>query len=52
MNLNHLHLYTYLNGSVHQVQAGEGGLFGGGQIINRFLSTNMAPVNSLLLLSE
>ncbi len=52
LNLNQLHLYTYLDGSVHQVQAGEGGLFGGGQIINRSLKPITAPVNSLLLLSD
>ena len=52
LNLNHLRLYTYLNGSVHQVQAGEGALFGGGQIINQSLKPVTAPVNSLLLLSD
>jgi hypothetical protein len=52
LNLNHLHLYTYLNGSVHQVQPGEGGLFGGGQIINLPLKPITAPVNSLLLLTD
>jgi hypothetical protein len=34
LNLNGLNLYTYLNNTIHLVAAGEGQLFGGGQIIN------------------
>lgn len=29
LNLNRLHLYTYLNANIHRVKAGEGNLFGG-----------------------
>ena len=49
LNLNRLHLYTHLSGDIHQVQAGEGALFGGGQIINRPLKPITAPINGLLL---
>jgi hypothetical protein len=34
LNLNNLLLYTYLDSQIHRVKAGEGALFGGGQIIN------------------
>ena len=49
LNLNNIRLYVYLNNNIHQVQAGEGGLFGGGQIINRPLKPINAPINGLLL---
>ena len=52
LNLNNIKLYVYLNNNIHQVQAGEGGLFGGGQIINRSLKPITASVNSLLLLTD
>jgi hypothetical protein len=48
LNLNHLPLYTYLDGSMHRVQAGEGALFGDGQIISGLGSPTGAT--SLLLL--
>lgn len=34
LNLNRLHLYTYVGTNIHRVVAGEGSLFGGGQIID------------------
>jgi hypothetical protein len=34
LNLNRLHLYTYVGTNIHRVVAGEGNLFGGGQIID------------------
>ena len=34
LNLNRLHLYTYLGPNIHRVTAGEGNQFGGGQIID------------------
>ena len=49
MNLNNLQLFCYLNGIIHQVKAGEGDLFGGGQIINRPLKSAVAPILFLLL---
>jgi hypothetical protein len=41
LNLNRVHLYTYLNGNIHRVTAGEGNLFGEGQIID--VSVNPGP---------
>lgn len=35
LTLNGLHLYTYLASVIHQVAAGEGGLFGGGAILDQ-----------------
>jgi hypothetical protein len=49
LNLNSLQLFCYLNGDMHQVMAGEGDLFGGGQIINRPLKSVVAPIQLLLL---
>lgn len=49
LNLNTLQLYCYLNGNLHQVSAGEGALFGGGQIINRPLKPIALPFLLLLL---
>jgi T5SS/PEP-CTERM-associated repeat protein len=49
LNLNHLPLYTYLDGLIHRVQAGEGHLFGGGQIINSSLGGPMGATMLLLL---
>ena len=48
LNLDGLHLYTYLNGSAHLVLAGEGSLFGGGTIIDA--ATPPVPLPSTLLL--
>jgi hypothetical protein len=48
LHLKGLHLYTYLNSSIHQVRAGEGHLFGGGQIID----FNSIPGIINLLLSD
>ena len=47
LNLNKLPLYTYLGTEIHRVQAGEGALFGGGQIINR--SGNISGIIPMLL---
>ncbi len=50
LNLNRIHCYTYLNGFLHRVRAGEGIYFGGGQIIDVPASgANAAPIFSLLL---
>lgn len=48
LNLDGLHLYTYLGGSAHLVLAGEGGLFGGGTIIDA--AAPPVPLPSTLLL--
>ena len=47
LNLNRLHLYVYLDGIMHQVKAGEGNLFGGGEIINRPLKP--VPLTGILM---
>jgi hypothetical protein len=49
LNLNRLHLYTYLNGDVHQVKAGEGNLFGGGQIIDVSQSPGPRSVPGIMM---
>ena len=47
LNLNNLHLYVYLDGVMHQVKAGEGNLFGGGEIIDRPLKP--VPLTGILM---
>jgi len=49
LNLNNLQLFCYLDNIMHQVRAGEGALFGGGQIINRPLKPVTTPILLLLL---
>jgi hypothetical protein len=49
LNLNNLPLYTYLSGGIHRVQAGEGALFGGGEIINSSLGSLPGIILPLLL---
>ncbi|MHB8067614.1 MAG: hypothetical protein ACYDIC_06905 [Desulfobaccales bacterium] len=50
LNLNRLHLYAFLNGQMHQVRAGEGNLFGGGQIIDRpLVPPKLIPIFPMLL---
>jgi len=48
LNLNGKKLYAYLSGNMHRVMAGEGSLFGGGQIID----TDMGSVPPYPLLLE
>lgn len=51
LNLNRLHLYTYLSGEIHQVKRGEGDLFGHGQIIDESVKpVPIAGIINLLLL--
>ncbi len=46
LNLNGIKLYVYLDNAIHRVRAGEGALFGGGQIIDRAVTPTL---NRLLL---
>jgi hypothetical protein len=50
LNLNGRSLYTKLGGQNHKVVAGEGALFGGGQIINQI--PGAGPATDLLLLGN
>jgi hypothetical protein len=47
LNLDKLALYKYLWTEIHRIQAGEGAIFGGGQIIKR--SGNISGIIPLLL---
>ena len=49
LNLNRIHLYTYLDGEVHRVVAGEGNIFGGGKIIDKSERKVSLPFLNLLL---
>ncbi len=48
LNLNRLHLYTYVGPNVHRVVAGEGNLFGGGQIIDVPLNRNHGALPGII----
>jgi hypothetical protein len=49
LNLNRIHLYTYFDGEVHRVIAGEGDMFGGGNIIDKPERKVALPFLNLLL---
>ena len=49
LNLNRIHLYTYLEGEVHRVVTGEGDMFGGGNIIDKPERKVALPFLNLLL---
>jgi hypothetical protein len=49
LNLNRLHLYTYLGANIHRVVAGEGNLFGGGQIIDVSVKPGAGSIPAIIL---
>jgi hypothetical protein len=48
LNLNNTKLYAYLNNNIRQVKAGEGSLFGGGQIINAAIAPGPRSVPGII----